>query len=153
MPIVWIKHRLYQKLFEETYNRLPFETGGMLLGYKDIYSNMVITNLISAGPNAIYKKRSFVPDGEYQQSELSNIYISSKRTTTYLGDWHSHPYDHSYMSWRDRKTIKKIAKTESTRESNPIFIIIGTILKEAKCWRYNDKKYKNIELLEIRIFD
>lgn len=151
MPVVWIKLNLYQVLFEKTNNCLPVETGGMLLGYKDIYNDIVITNLISPGPNAIHKMWSFIPDGEYQQSELDKIYTSSNRITTYLGDWHSHPYSPSYMSWLDRKTIRKIAKTKDAREPNPIFIIVGTIPTEAKCWRYNGEK--NIERLKIKPFN
>lgn len=94
---VWIKTNLYEKLFKESNDWLPLETGGMLLGYKDIYNDIVITNLIEAGPNAIHKSSSFIPDGVYQQAELSNIYTKSDRMTTYLGDWHSHPYSHSYI--------------------------------------------------------
>ncbi len=152
MPRVWIKMHLHQELFDETNRWLPLETGGMLLGYKDINHDIIITNLIDSGPEAVHKKKSFIPDGNYQQSELNKIYKESNSITTYLGDWHSHPLDHAYMSWLDRKTIKKIAKTETAREPNPIFIIIGTLLTEAKCWKYNKKKYKNIELLEIKLF-
>lgn len=151
-PLVWIESNLYQTIFDESNKMLPLETGGMLLGYKDINNSIVITNLVDAGPKAIHKNSSFIPDGAYQQSELSRIYMKSERITTYLGDWHSHPYGYSYMSCTDRKTIKNIAKTETAREPNPIFIIIGTKISEAKCWRYNEKKDKNIELLEIKIF-
>lgn len=149
---VWIKTNLYDKLFKESKDWLPLETGGMLLGYKDIYKDIIITNLIDAGPNANHGSSSFIPDGEYQQSELSKIYTKSKSIITYLGDWHSHPYNHSYMSWRDRKTIRKIAKTETSREPNPIFIIIGTIPSEAKCWRFNKKKKRKLEELEIKLY-
>lgn len=153
MQVVWIKDNLYKKLFAETNEMLPLETGGMLLGYKDELNNIVITNLVGAGPKAIHNKYSFTPDGEYQQNELSRIYFESDRITTYLGDWHSHPYQNAYMSWRDRTTLKKIANTKAAREPNPIFIIIGTAPIEVKCWRYNMDEYKQIELLEIKIYN
>ena len=153
MQVVWIKHSLFYKLFEETNNKLPLETGGKLLGYKDVYNNIVISDLIGPGPNAVHKKYSFIPDGEYQQNELTRIYFESSRITTYLGDWHSHPYENSYMSWRDKKTLKKIAKTKSAREPNPIFIIIGTKTNEAKCWKYNKDTFECIESLEIKVYE
>lgn len=152
MQLVWIKHHLYEKLFEETNKKLPLETGGMLLGYKDEYNDIVITELIGAGPNAVHNEYSFAPDGKYQQNELSRIYYESDRIFTYLGDWHSHPYQNSYMSGRDLKTLKKIAKTKSAREPNPIFIIIGTRPSEAKCWKYNTNVNRHIELLEIEVY-
>jgi hypothetical protein len=56
------------------------------------------------------------------------------------------------MSWQDRKTLKKIAKTKSAREPNPIFIIIGTEPIEVKCWKYNKDVFKQIEQIEIKLY-
>lgn len=152
MQIVWIEQSLFNKLFEETNKKLPLETGGVLVGYKDIYNNIVVTDLIGAGPNAIHKKYSFIPDGKYQQIELSRIYFESNRIKTYLGDWHSHPYQNSYLSWRDRRTLKKIAKTKTAREPNPLFIIVGTKRWNLKCWKYIGEKQKKTEVLEVRTY-
>lgn len=152
MQIVWINSNILKKLFEETYDFLPLETGGVLLGYKDVLNNIVITDLIDAGPNAVHGESYFIPDGGYQQDELSRIYLQSKRITTYLGDWHSHPGQSAYMSWRDRKTLKKIAKTKDARAPNAVFLIIGTEPEEIKCWRFNSSFRKYIEPMEVKPF-
>ncbi len=152
MPIVWINRKLYNFLIEETVKKLPLETGGMLLGYKDIYCDIVITDLIGPGPKAKYARDSFIPDGKYQQIELSRIYFESARLKTYLGDWHSHPYENSHMSFADHKTLIKIAKTKSARVPNPIFIIVGTKSYTPRCWRYNGNINPNTELTEIKIY-
>lgn len=149
---VWIKKKTFNKFIQETNKWFPLETGGILLGYKDKNNDIVVVKLIEAGPNAVRKNYFFNSDGDFQQLELSKIYIRSKGVVTYLGDWHSHPLTNSYMSFLDRKTICKIAKTETSKETNPIFIVVGTSPFEVKCWRYNENRNNNLEPLKIKLY-
>lgn len=148
----WIKKELLRNLMVETQNFLPYETGGILLGYKTFEGDTVISELIPAGPNARHERHFFIPDGDFQQNQLEKFYYSSNGVITYLGDWHSHPYHEAYMSILDRKTIKKIANTASSQIENPIFIIIGTLSWEVKCWRYDEKSNENLEQVHLIAF-
>lgn len=106
----------------------PYETGGMLLGYHDGESpsrrRLVITDTIPAGPRAERRKRRFVPDGEWQQTRLTDTYKRSHRITTYLGDWHSHPFGHPRPSWVDRKTFARVAASEDSGTRFPLMLIL-----------------------------
>lgn len=46
---------------------------------------------IAAGPRARRARESFEADGAWQEEQLAAAYERSRRTVTYLGDWHSHP--------------------------------------------------------------
>jgi len=149
---VWLKKNLREKIIEDSQSFLPLETGGMLIGYKDIFGNLVITILIDGGPDAIRLEDSFIPDGKFQQEKLEEFFHQSRGVLTYLGDWHSHPYSYPYMSNLDLKTIKKIAKYKSSKTPNPIFIIIGTSESEIKCWMYKKSKESIVVELPIELF-
>jgi len=120
------------------------------MGYKDPANDIFVKELVGAGPNAVHEKEKFIPDGKFQQAALSLIYKKSKGHVTYLGDWHSHPERGAYMGELDISTIAKIAKTPSSREPNPIFVIIGTSPREVKCWRYQKEMKDCLEELEVK---
>jgi integrative and conjugative element protein (TIGR02256 family) len=149
---VWLEMKLYRHIISESRKFSPLETGGMLIGYKDIYKNLVITNLIEAGPNALRFDNMFMPDGKYQQNELSKIFIETNGVHTFLGDWHSHPNSSAYMSELDLKTIKEIANSKAARTPNPIFLIFGTIERNIKCWRYVGKRNYSVEQLMVDFY-
>lgn len=120
--IIWISDTEQNLISEESSRSFPFETGGVLMGYW-AEDNTVITNVIGPGPDAVHRPFSFLPDHEWQLEEISRIYFSSKRIHTYLGDWHSHPTGGLYLSWRDRRTLNKIANSPDARVSTPLMLV------------------------------
>lgn len=122
--IIWLSDTDQNVIYEESSRSFPLETGGVLMGYW-ARNNIVITNVIGPGPNAIHLPSSFLPDHDWQLEEISKIYLFSERIFTYLGDWHSHPTGGLYLSWRDRRTLNKIAHSPSARAPFPLMLVVS----------------------------
>lgn len=88
----------------------PLETGGLLLGWRD-GNDRIVAGLIGAGDKAVHSRQSFEPDHEFQVKELNKVFTRTNGDLDYLGDWHTHPAGHVAMSWRDRRTLRKIGRT------------------------------------------
>lgn len=118
--------KLRQEIASQARFWAPRETGGMLVGYRETdaaNADGVVTRLVGAGPNAVRERSRFVPDGQWQQVELARLYASSDRTTTYLGDWHSHPRGTARPSPADRKTYNRVSRDSDARCPHPIVVI------------------------------
>ena len=153
--IVWLKRSVLEKIVEDLKQWYPKETGGVLIGYWN-QNQAVITNIIDGGPKALRKEVSFTPDHAYQKKEIEKVYNSTGRTEVYLGDWHSHPDSYSYMSWRDKKTLKKIANFKNAGLIHPMMMIIGTSPPELKVWLYEKQKLFYPDLIresQLHVFD
>ena len=110
-----------QDMKTEVLSKYPNETGGCLMGYfSENDDEVVITDIIGPGGNAIHRPSYFCPDSDFQEKEIARIYNESGRRTIYLGDWHMHPLPNKYLSWRDKKTLRKIARHKPARISNPL---------------------------------
>jgi len=150
---IWIKRNLYVKLIDFTMEFMPNETGGMLLGYTSQEGDLVLSNIIGPGPKAVHLNNYFLPDGDYQQKKLTNLFNKSGGAVSYLGDWHSHPFNNSYVSQLDFKTLKEIAFCPTSGTQNPIILILGTDPLDIKCWMYSNDSKSEIEDVLIRIWD
>lgn len=123
---IWIPNDAYKEITDEAARFYPKETGGILLGYKTINSsNIVITNIIGPGPNSFHSYFRFTPDHQYQQKLINEYFYKSNGVTNYLGDWHTHPNGICKMSFLDKLTLGRIAKTPSANSPNAIMAIIA----------------------------
>lgn len=148
-PIVWITENAILQIIKEGCYHYPDETGGILMGYH--YENsFLISHIIGPGPKAIHTKTSFTPDDEYHENEIAVIYKASNGSITYLGDWHTHPGEGSYLSALDKSTLKKISDYKLARLPEPLMIILGTFPVELKCWKYKKKAFAKYQELIIR---
>ena len=126
---------------EEALRAVPNETGGVLMGYWAApYTEVVITDAIGPGRNAVHYEKSFIPDSEYQESEIARVYRESDRVSTYLGDWHTHPFGSSYLSYRDKRTLRRIAKHQDARCPIPVMAIASGHDDDwlLRIWRYEE---------------
>lgn len=142
MNYAWIHKSAFDELTAETNISLPFETGGCLMGFwEKPYSEVVITQVVGPGSDAIHGYGYFKPDHEWQEKEIARVYAESGRKVTYLGDWHSHPYGNNKLSWRDRKTLYNIASLYEARAPIPIMgITHGWQNLDFTVWKYVPKK-------------
>lgn len=153
----------------------PLETGGILLGYRaEEGREFVVTHIVGPGPKAIHKRARFVPDHHYQFAEITRLYAEQPRweshALTYLGDWHTHPGNFSYLSGQDKATLRLIAVTKSARAPEPVMLILGqsSSPRHSSGWetpwqpmawigtmnsrRFSRRKLET-RLLEIRVFN
>jgi len=131
--IVWIKESAIGSITVLAEDKYPLETGGILIGYSAGVSELVVTNIVGPGPAAVHESSSFKPDYDFHAAESARLFNASGGTAVYLGDWHTHP-DSSLpiMSWKDRKTLTRIARSADARIPRPIMLIAAG---RATVWR------------------
>jgi integrative and conjugative element protein (TIGR02256 family) len=120
---LWLPKELFSELAIEASKWSPRETGGVLMGYISASSDVVVTGIIHAGPDAKRTRTSFRPDPRFQNDGIAQQYEASDRQDCYLGDWHTHPRGSPSMSWRDRRTLQEIAEYEPARIANPVIVV------------------------------
>lgn len=147
MKKVWIPQILLSEMTDEIGRYVPLETGGSFFGYHSDDNEIVITQLIKAGPFAKRTICSFEPDQNYQLQTMEELFYESNKSLSYLGDWHSHPSSSSELSSRDRRTLATIAKAPEARCSQPIMMVFGSYPEKwtVKCVRF--KNYSRYMLI------
>lgn len=104
----------------------PLETGGVMMGYwAESRGEVVVCRITGPGPLAVHSEHAFVPDGDYQESEVARVYEESGRVYSYLGDWHTHPREGAYLSQKDVGTLRKISGFAKARAPVPIMAVLG----------------------------
>jgi len=150
---IWIKKDIIDEILSNGNIWRPKETGGVLMGYiaADYY---VVTDLIGPGPNAVHGLFSFEPDQEFHKQEIADLYERSKQTTTYLGDWHTHPNSFPYLSATDKKTAQKIASYSEARLPNPLMLVVAPPACDFKAWicKINSLNENLFEQAEIILY-
>ncbi len=154
LTIAWISTNVIQKIYDEVIDKVPYETGGCLIGYwGESFKEVVIEDYIGPGPNAKHYKNGFKPDSKWQEDRIANIYKESARLWTYLGDWHSHPDGSLKLSPKDKLTLSKIASCPDARAPYPIMTLISGPPWNIKIWKAEKarKMFSIIDAVECEI--
>jgi integrative and conjugative element protein (TIGR02256 family) len=149
--LIWMTRDHLFQILDYSNITFPKETGGIFMGYRQ-ENQLVITNVIGAGPKAVHEHNSFNPDNEYHETEMARIYKESNQINTYIGDWHTHPNSGSYLSSRDKKTIINISQNRECRLKQPIMMILGTFPFELKVWLYVKSTFRNYYPVKILFY-
>ncbi|MFH1716741.1 MAG: Mov34/MPN/PAD-1 family protein [Planctomycetota bacterium] len=121
----WIYQRVLKSLEEEASTKAPLETGGVLMGYFGQPGNTpVIMSATGPGPQAVHRQNSYIPDYEFDNSQIATIYEKYERRITYIGDWHTHPAPFPELSYRDKRTLRRIARCKTARVETPIMLLL-----------------------------
>ena len=84
----------------------------------------IVDEVIGPGPNARQDRYRFEPDLVWQHARIAERYISTNGLSTYLGDWHSHPYaSDGELSSIDRLALRTISKSSDAQCPEPIMLI------------------------------
>ena len=122
----WLNKMALESLYIEAKDKYPLETGGILMGYFGESGNIpVIMYASGPGPNAIHLRNYYRPDQEFDEAIIAAIHRKSGRQITYLGDWHTHPAPIDKLSYKDKKTLKKIAMYKNARVNMPLMLILS----------------------------
>lgn len=123
-PSVSIGLSQVKELLSEALRTFPLETGGILMGFESGWQ-LVVTAVIGPGPGAVHRRRSFIPDAEWQSARVAEVYAQSGRTEQYLGDWHTHPRGSTRASLTDYFAARTIARHAPARCPRPLMLILG----------------------------
>lgn len=121
---LWLADSALSAMHKIADQHYPYETGGMLFGYVAKNSDVVVTAVIGPGPKAKHGRFRFVPDAEFQQTELETHFYKTDARETYLGDWHTHPRGSCQLSMVDKRTLTRIAQTPSSGAQYPVMAIL-----------------------------
>ena len=154
---IWFPQILNNELLIEADRMAPQETGGVLLGYVGKNNEYVVTHLIGPGAEATHSRFRFVPDYEYQQSEINRIFMESEGVSDYFGDWHTHPKGSCHISLMDRRTLQRIKNTPEVNVNFPLMVIAcdGRKTWNVAAWKYTCSRWllgADVEQLNIKIF-
>ncbi|MFA4828785.1 MAG: Mov34/MPN/PAD-1 family protein [Thermodesulfovibrionales bacterium] len=154
---IWLDREHLRVLCEEANDKYPNETGGCFVGYYfKKNKDLVVTNIVGPGPNAIHGEYYFKPDDDWQEKEIGKLYSESGRLYTYLGDWHVHTVPDEKLSWKDKKTLRRIARHTPARIITPIMgimyltenwnLAIWQLKKMSTVSFYDNGVYKKLDL-------
>lgn len=124
-PRAWLHQSVHDDLLAHAHEHAPYETGGLLLGYRHSPSEVVITDMIGPGPGAHHRRTGFDPDSDWQQMELARRYDAADRRIHYLGDWHTHPDGTTNLSRTDRRTLRAIALHPDAQCPHPVMVVLA----------------------------
>jgi len=156
----WLYKPVAEFLIREAAGKAPLETGGILMGYFSHHRSLpVILRATGPGPRAVHQWNYYQPDTWFDESEIATIYIESGRHIIYLGDWHTHLTSFGGLSYRDRRTLQRIARCKSARVKTPLMLILSfneqwdiTIWQGEVHKRYIWNKHLSITKLTTRLF-
>ena len=108
--------------------RLPAETGGVLVGYFDVaHRNVYIVDALPAPHDSEEREDSFIRGCAGLRNEIRRIEARTGGQVGYVGEWHSHPDGAEIaMSGDDCKLLQEIAEEVRTDGWPGIMMIVGT---------------------------
>lgn len=126
------------------------ESGGILMGYllKE-NGGVVLSKVTTPQKYDIQKRFYFYRDNRIHQDLFNIEWKQSKKTISYLGEWHTHPENYPTPSSKDYKNWKKLLK-ETTYLGNSLFFIICG-LKEIGVWKGLRNTKNILKIGEIKI--
>lgn len=134
-PRVWCSHKVQDDLCELAAEMAPLETGGCFAGYYARNSlDVVITDVIGPGPDAIHMRTRFISDRKFHDLVLANLWKRSKHIVRYVGDWHTHPQGSSNLSSVDKAFMKHALHSRYAYLKYSLVAIVHDDLTETKFW-------------------
>lgn len=117
---------LMDRLYCQRKEKLPNETGGVLIGSYDFAHNICyIVDAIDSPSDSKEYPDAYIrgSNGLYEKvCKIENITIGN---LTYIGEWHSHPTDSTFPSADDMKLLQSIADYTFSQSSPGCMMIVG----------------------------
>ena len=107
--------------------RLPNETGGVLIGYFDVPRRSVyVVDALPAPPDSVEHKEGFIRGYAGLREELEAIEARSGGQVSYVGEWHSHPDGAGVGMSSDDAVLLATIAAEMREEGFPgVMMIVG----------------------------
>ncbi|WP_310991234.1 ThiF family adenylyltransferase [Aequorivita marina] len=89
---IFMNENILKKIFKFRIEKLPNETGGILIGAIDnFYKKVYVTSTILSPEDSIEKPTLFIRGIKGVKEKLEHISKTTNNNLKYLGEWHSHP--------------------------------------------------------------
>lgn len=150
---VWLSRAAAEEMLAQGNTLAPFETGGVLLGWRDGHDR-IVTRVTGPGPAAMHGRFALIPDHGWQVEQIHSAFRETNGDLDYLGDWHTHPDGKASMSRQDDRTLLRIG----LRAREPLMVIAVPDLENPAigAWMEVEKRWHRpgrIETQSVRIFD
>lgn len=123
------------------------ESGGVLLGrYIRDSDDIVIDKVTTPQPEDRSSRSRFFRSRKQHQELIDEAWSTSKETTAYLGEWHTHPEAGPNPSMIDRIGWQKKLLFDHSSEAI-FFIIVGT--KDIRIWEGRSRFSNVVRLAEV----
>ena len=111
------------------------ETGGLLLGWRrpDL-GCWTVAQVTGPGPAARATPRTLRLDTPHLQVEVDRWFRETNGDISYIGDWHLHHERDPAPSWRDRRSIREVARRAEIGLAQPLIVIVGKSGEDLR-WR------------------
>jgi len=84
--------KIIEKLFYYRNQKLPNETGGIVLGYTDqVVKRIFVVDILSAPDDSVEKKNEYIRGVSGLLEKIEFVLSRTAKIVTYIGEWHSHP--------------------------------------------------------------
>jgi len=126
LKVVW-DAALRAKVRAERESHLPNETGGVLLGYFDlVMGTATIVDALSAPSDSREERTGFVRGIEGLEEAVVEAGRRTANVVRYVGEWHSHPRDHSAQpSGDDVVLLVHLASALRSEGLPALMLIVG----------------------------
>lgn len=136
-PVIVMPTDIIDACLSEARARFPNETGGALMGRRGDSGEFLVEHTIGPGPGALHRRDSFMPDADWQWSEMRRLHAEHGGVLSFLGDWHSHPRSSSMvLSKVDVRALVEILTDHRTRASEVVCLILADGVRgwRAQAW-------------------
>lgn len=116
-----------EKLKACRHQRLPNETGGVILGYIDQkLQTIFVVDILASPPDSVADASGFTRGVSGLNATLDEIAMRTANIVGYIGEWHSHPPQCSAQpSSIDYQLIKSLAETLAQDGQPALMMIVG----------------------------
>lgn len=123
---VKVSSALEEHLHQMRLQKLPYETGGVLIGSFDYKEKICyIVDSIDSIEDSEEYPCAFVRGSKNLSKKLKDISETTIDNLSYIGEWHSHPNDITIQSVDDKKLMISIVDYNRTNSSPGCMIIVG----------------------------
>ncbi len=118
---------LLQKIAKVRLNKLPNETGGILIGSYDMQRKIIyVVDTILSPSDSEEWPFSYIRGANGLNNKLENVRRKTLRMLEYIGEWHSHPKEyHTKPSTEDKKSFQWISENMQLDGHPPLMMIAG----------------------------
>lgn len=118
---------LLNKLSKIRKDKLPNETGGILIGAYDMQRKIIyVVDVLPSPPDSVETPTSFIRGSLGLKPMIDKIKQITLENLQYIGEWHSHPPNYSSNLSNDDKKLFDTLKNNFRQDGKPpLMLIVG----------------------------